>query len=69
VTRGAEPGRVELGERVGSIDVSAALRGADREDKAALYGSLGMTLTFEPRKALVKVALKPWGLDRVGGGT
>jgi site-specific DNA recombinase len=60
--------RVLLGE-LG--DVSAVLADADPALKAAVYGDLGLRLTYKPAEDLVTVEALPFACakGRVGGGT
>jgi site-specific DNA recombinase len=48
--------------------IDQALAVGTPAEKAALYGDLGLTLTYRPDHEDLLVEARPWGLVRVGGG-
>lgn len=50
-------------------DAVRMIGGADTALKARLYGDLGITLTYQPERAVVLVEARPWTSECVGGGT
>ncbi len=53
----------------GIQDAVALLGRADPKIKAQVYAELGVSLTFDPHRKVVKVKARPCSTERVGGGT
>ena len=50
----------QIAARIAQIgDISAALAGAEPEDRAELYGQLGLTMTDDPAASAVEVVACP----------
>ncbi len=60
--------RKELRELVLQTDIREALQTAERDEKRKLYESLGLSLTFDPVRRVVRAEARGWVTVRVGGG-
>ena len=78
-TRPATPRAPMTGEQIASIvtalgDILAVLRAADPADKAEIYSQLGLRLTYQPGRRIVRAEAHldqtpHWVFDSVRGGT